>query len=258
MAAAKDVEVNGGETVEDILQSNDPGKQRVARALVQDSGLANRSWFLNLLLVLLLVSGLAMFLTLYLEYWIIDLDLLGDPVVVWAHVVWFLPQVLVVFLSLQTLVMGVKTGMLQAPSVWMVIAGFVAFVFNIVALVFYQRLFWQCVLNTGNFKILENQICDNSLAELSTIAWCNAVFVVHALVAIVTGVLVFSSDSERFEELRAGIMSGISSARSGFQSARRGIQKLRGKDSESQYPPFISGRTITRRRPPSSWSADRD
>jgi hypothetical protein len=219
-----DVEVGGGESVEELLTSNEPGKKRVAHALIQDSGLANRSWFLNLLLVSLLVGGAAMFLTLLLEFWILDMDLLGDPSPVWAQIPWFLPQFVVVFLSLQTLVMGVKTGMLQAPSVWMVVAGFVAFVFNVVALIFYQRLFWQCVLDTGNFKALEDQICNDNLAELSTIAWINAVFVVHALTAIVTGVLVFSSDGERFEELRAGIMSGVGAVRSRVKSLRAGEQ----------------------------------
>jgi len=226
-------EVTGGETAIDLVQSSDPGKQRAAIGLIENSGLANRSWFLNLLLVGLLVSGGALFLVLLLEYWIIDMDLLGDPSPVWAQTLWFLPQLLVVFLSLQTLVMGVKTGLLQAPSVWMVISGFVAFVFDVVALIFYQRLFWQCVTDTGNFKALEDQICEHSLAELSTIAWFNVIFVVHSLVAIVTGVLVFSADGERFEELRSGIMSGVGRVASRFRSSQA---KLVG----SKYPGYIS------------------
>ncbi|MHA1682529.1 MAG: hypothetical protein ACTSUE_16445 [Promethearchaeota archaeon] len=224
-----DVEVNKQETVEDLVQSNDPAKKRVARALIQDSGLANRSWYLNLMLTALLVGGGAMFLVLLLEFWILDMNLLGDPSPVWAQMPWFLPQFLVVFLSLQTMVMGVKTGLLQAPSVWMVVVGFVAFVFDVVALIFYQRLFWQCALNRGNFKTLEDEICTDNLVELSTIAWINVLFVAHSLTAIVIGVLVFSSDGERFEELRSGIMSGFGSIR----------KRVKNRLSDSQYPSFI-------------------
>lgn len=233
----QDVEVGGRETAVDLVESNDPGKQRAAVGLIENSGLANRSWFLNLLLVVLLVSGTALFLVLLLEFWIIDMDLLGDPSPVWSQTLWFLPQILVVFLSLQTLVMGVKTGLIQAPSVWMVIAGFVAFVFDVVALIFYQRLFWMCVTNTGNFKVLEDQICNDSLAELSTIAWFNVVFVVHALIAIVTGVLVFSADGERFEELRAGIMSGVGRVKRQF---RRSSAQLSESKYNSQYLAGVS------------------
>lgn len=241
-----DVEVNGEETVEDILDSPNPAKQRVARALIQDSGLANRVWYLNLLLVVLLVSGVSMFFAMFLEFWTLDMDLLGDVSPVWAQTPWFSPEILVVFLSLETLVMGVKTGYLQAPSVWMVVSGFVAFVFNVVVLIFYQRLFWQCVLKIGNFETLENQICDKQLAELSTIAWINALFVVHALVAIVTGVLVFSSDTERFEELRSGIMAGVGAVKKRVKSLRSG----------DKYPPYISngvGSRLNHRKPAAGW-----
>ncbi len=238
-------ELAAGQTVEEIL--DDPAQQEVAKALIEGTatpgnGGKGRSWFLNLLLVGLVISGGAMFVTLFLEYWIIDFDLLGDPSVVWAHAMWFLPQALVVVLALQTVVFKIATSPFQAPSVWMTLAAFVAFVFNAVVLVFYQRLFWQCVTNTGNFKALEDDICDNQLTELSTIAWFNVIFVAHSLVSIVTGVLVYSSDSARFEELRAKIKASFKGLR------RRAAKAAVGSKANGQgIPEFVRGRLNHRR-----------
>jgi hypothetical protein len=207
-----DVQIDKDTVVEDILASNDPSMKRFATQFIENSGFANRPWWVNLFLVFLLVGGAAMILVFYIEFWVIDQNLTGDPSPVWAQTLWLWPNLVVVVLSLQTLVMGVKTGYLQAPAVWMVVHAFVAFVFNCVVLVFYQRLFWQCVTNTGNLETLEDDICNDHLAELSTIAWCNVLFVVHSLTAIGIGVLVMSFDFERFEELRAQVVSGAGSA----------------------------------------------
>ena len=116
----------------------------------------------------------------------------------------------------------------------MVGVGLVAFVFNVVAMIFYQRLFWQCVTNTGNFEPIENDICDHNLAELSTIAWFNVLFVFHAPAASIIGALVYSSDSSRFEELRTVMASGGRRLKTFAGSVKRRVKK-RLPSSEGRY-----------------------
>ncbi len=233
---------------EDVLvdflgPTSDPAKQEMQRSMVEGAGDPDRSWFANLLLAGLLGGGFIMFSVLAIEFFIFDNDLFNDPSSVWVHTLWFAPMFLVVFLSFQTLVMGLKTKAWSAPSVWMAITAMIGFVFAIVPLFFYQRLFWQCVTNTGDFHTIETDICDNHLTELSTIAWINVCFLIHAFLAILAGVIVYSSDTSRFGDIKSSIISGAKGARKHFRKIR-----LPKRSSGQAYPSFVAGQKLNQRK----------
>lgn len=236
---SKDVE----EGFENAMESSDPSSIAKIRGYVQGGLTANREWYINLLLVVLLMSGIAAIIFIFMEFWIIDLNLLKDPNPVWVHVIWFLPHAAVVLLLAQTMLYGVQSNPIQAPSIWLVVAAFVAFVFDIAALVFYQRLFWYCVLETGSFGTLEMQICNDSLLELSTLAWINAIFVAHALVSGITGVLVFTSDTEQFKGARSLLSSGFRKARSAAGSAAKRARSAAGT-AKGKFQETFSGDSV--------------
>jgi len=161
-----------------------------------------RGVLVNLALVILAISGAVLFLVLYLLFWIIDMDLLGDPEPVWAQAMWFAPQMVLVVLLFQAIAFPMSRNPLRSTVVWGIVAGLVAGVLDVVVSIFYFRLFWQCVTNTGSFEPLEDDICDNHLAELSVIAWFNFVFFFHALLSIVVCAWAYTKDLSRMENLR--------------------------------------------------------
>jgi len=140
-----------------------------------------RGALINLGLLALAISGAALFLVLYLLFWIIDMDLLGDPSPVWAQAMWFAPQLGLVFILFQVIIFPMRSNALQSAAVWGIVIGLVACVFNVVASIFYFRLFWQCVTDLGTLEPLEDDICSDHKAEMYTIAWFNFVFFFHAL-----------------------------------------------------------------------------
>lgn len=162
-----------------------------------------RGALINLSLLALAIAGAVLILVLYLLFWIIDMDLLGDPEPVWAQVLWFAPQLALVLLLFQTIAYPMRRNPLQSPAVWSIVVGLIAVVFNVVASIFYFRLFWQCVTNLGSLEPIEDDICEHSKAELYTIAWFNFVFFFHALASIVICAWAYSKDLSRMSNLKA-------------------------------------------------------
>ena len=161
-----------------------------------------RTVLVNLSLLALTISGAVLFLILYLLFWIIDMDLLGDPEPVWAQAMWFAPQLGLVVALFQTMVYPMAKNPLRSPAVLGIVLGLVALVFDVVVSIFYFRLFWKCVTNIGTFEPLEDDICENHKAELYTIAWFNFAFFFHALLSIVFCAWAYSRDLSRLQGLR--------------------------------------------------------
>jgi hypothetical protein len=145
-------------------------------------------------------------------YWIIDLNLLGDPEPVWAHAMMFAPMLGLVVLLFQTVIYKMENNPLRAPAVWGIAAGLVAIVFNVVASFFYFRLFWKCVTNIGTFEPLEQDMCDHQKTALYTIAWFNFVFFFHALISVVLLAWAYTSDVGKIDSLKRRLSGGLRSA----------------------------------------------
>lgn len=178
--------------------------------IIKEQSPKGRGPLITVGLIGLAVSGAALFLILYLMYWIIDLDLLHDPEPVWAHAMMFAPQLGLVVCIFQTIIYKMENNPFRAPAVWGIAAGLVAIVFNVVASFFYFRLFWKCVTNIGTFGVLEQDMCDHQKTALYTIAWFNFVFVVHAIISVVLLAWAYTSDIGRIDSLKRKFSGGLS------------------------------------------------
>jgi hypothetical protein len=199
-----------------------------------------RGPLVNVGLILLAVAGAALFLVLYLMYFIIDLNLLGDPEAVWSHAMMFAPQLGLVVLLFQSVIFRMENNPLKAPTVWGIVVGLVAIVFNVVASFFYFRLFWKCVTNIGSFEPLEQDMCDYQKTALYTIAWFNFVFCFHALISVVLLAWAYTSDVGKIDSLKRKISGGLRTAlrkvRSNDGTLNLSLMKIHNEDDK-----FVAG-----------------
>jgi len=185
-----------------------------------------RGALVNLVLLALAISGAVLFIILYLLFWIIDMDLRGDPEPVWAQAMWFAPQLGLVLLLFQTIIYPMRKNPIQSPAVYAIVAALVSMVFDIVVSVFYFRLFWQCFTGIGTLKPLEDDICHDHKPELYTIAWFNFVFFWHALASAIFCAWAYTKDLRRISDLKEKLNSGTGAIARGLSGI---VGKIPGK-----------------------------
>jgi hypothetical protein len=185
---------------------SEPNEDDVIRSAVK-LGPSNRSWLLSIALVIQAVIGSVMWLALLLEFWIIGMNLLGDPEPVWAQILWLFPIPILILFTWQTLIFGMEDKPWRAPSIWGFVTALISTVLTIVSSIFYQRLFWQCYLNKGGLGPIQTQICNDAEAALSTIAWFIVVFFIYNIISAIVMPLVYIHDVGRVGELLDKIKS---------------------------------------------------
>ena len=234
----EELDINGDESINDLIESNNPQKKKIASAVIESTGAPNRPTWVNFMLAVLFVGSFILFIVIFLEFLIFKMNLFEDPNPVWSQMLWFGPQFLLLVVTLQTMLFGVQTNILKAPSTWMVIIGFVAFVFDIVALFFYLRLFFQYAFKVGDLGTIENTIVKHHAPELSTVAWINFLFIFHSISSMVVGVVVYISDTNRFSQLESII-------RTGYRSTKNKLKRMKKVSSSRKYESeFLNKRNV--------------
>lgn len=208
----------------------------VEEGAIKEEAPKNRGAFVTVGLVLAGVIGAVLFIVLVLMYFIIDLNLLGDPEPVWAHVHLFAPQLGLVFVIFQSLVYKMENNPLRAPAVWGIGLGLVAIVFDVVASFFYFRLFWKCVFNSGSFDPLESDMCDHQKTALYTIAWFDFLFFWHAVVSVVLLAWAYTSDIGRIDSLKRRLKGGVRNLSGKAKSLDFSLMKIHDDDDK-----FVAG-----------------